>query len=176
MSKLLALPFLVVLACLMAGVYGMVHNQISYTVGPDYFHAFKFLQFNIAEALPYRIGAAIVGWRASWWMGLVIGTPIAAVALLMPSAAQMVRAFLLAALMVVVITLALGVLSLAFTIGASQYHLFRIPAGVADPVGFVRAGLMHDTSYAAGLIGLVAGMVYMILSVIRARRQVRARD
>lgn len=171
----MALPFLIVFSCVLAGVYGMVHNQISYTVGPEYFHAFKFLQFNISEALPPRIAAAIVGWRASWWMGLVIGTPIAAVTLLMPDARQMARAFVLAALIVVMITLALGVASLGIPIDAAQYHLFRIPQGVADPAGFVQAGLMHVTSYGAALIGLLVGMVTMIVAVIRARRKVRNR-
>ncbi len=176
MAKLLALPFLILLACLLAGLYGMVHNQISYTVGPDYFHAFKFLQFNIAEALPYRVGAAIVGWRASWWMGLVIGVPIAALALLMPSVGHMIRAFLRAAMMVVGMTLVLGVSSLAFTVDPDRYDLFRIPQGVEDPAGFVRAGLMHDASYVAGLIGLLAGVIYMIVAVVKARRRVRATD
>ena len=174
MAKLLALPFLIVSACLLAGLYGMVHNQISYTVGPDYFHAFKFLQFNIAEALPYRVGAAIVGWRASWWMGLVIGVPIAALALLMPSAGQMIRAFLGAAVIVVAITLVLGVSSLAFTVDPSRYDLFHIPPGVQDPARFVRAGLMHDASYVAGLVGLLAGVIYMIVAVVKARKRARA--
>lgn len=176
MTKLLALPLLIAFACLLAGIYGMVHNQISYTVGPDYFHAFKFHQFNIAEALPFRVGAAIVGWRASWWMGLIIGVPIAALSLAMPTARQMVGAFLKAALMVVVITLALGVASLAVPVDPSHYHHFRIPAAVEDVPGFVQAGLMHDTSYVAGMIGLVAGLIFMIVSVIRARRNGTAGD
>ncbi|MGI3185483.1 hypothetical protein [Nioella aestuarii] len=176
MAKLFALPFLLVLACLLAGTYGMVHNQISYTVGPDYFHAFKFHQFNIAEALPHRVGAAIVGWRASWWMGLVIGVPIAALSLAMPTARQMFGAFVKAALVVVTITLVLGVASLLVPTDPSQYRLFHIPAAVEDVQGFVRAGLMHDTSYLAGMIGLVSGAVYMIVAVIRARRNGLAGD
>lgn len=174
MARLVVLPVLIAVACLLAGVYGMVHNQISYTVGPDYFHAFKFRQFNIAEALPYRLGAAIVGWRASWWMGLVIGVPIAAVALAMPTVQQMVRAFLLAVLMVVGIALAFGVASLAIPVDPSQYHHFSIPSGVADAEGFARAGLMHNTSYFAGIVGLVVGVVFMLVAVIRARRGARA--
>ena len=176
MTKLLALPLLIALACLLAGIYGMVHNQISYTVGPDYFHAFKFHQFNIAEALPFRVGAAIVGWRASWWMGLVIGVPIATLALAMPTARQMAGAFVKAALMVVGITLALGVASLAVPVDPAQYHHFRIPAGVEDAQGFVRAGLRHNTSYFAGLLGLAVGVILMIVAVFGARRSAAIDD
>ena len=59
-----------------AGGYGAVHNHISYTVSPDYFHAFKFHQFGIPPELRGRVGASIVGWHASWWMGLFVGIPV----------------------------------------------------------------------------------------------------
>lgn len=73
MNKLALVPLLFLVACLLAGIYGAVHNQISYTVAPEYFTQFKFHQFQIDEAIPDRVGAAIVGWNAAWWMGIVIG-------------------------------------------------------------------------------------------------------
>ncbi len=64
---------LLLLSCLMAGLYGMLHNQISYTVSPEYFTSFKFRQSGVPPAMGDRAGAALVGWQASWWMGIVIG-------------------------------------------------------------------------------------------------------
>ncbi len=66
MSKAALFPVLLVAGCLICGLYGMLHNQISYTVAPEYFHAFKFDQFAIPNGLRNRIGASIVGWQASW--------------------------------------------------------------------------------------------------------------
>jgi hypothetical protein len=169
MTKLFVLPVLIGVACLLAGLYGMIHNQISYTVGPEYFTRFKFLQVHIAEALPYRTGAAIVGWRASWWMGLVIGAPIAFAALFLPDARSMARAFLRVSLLVVAITLALGTASLLVRMTPEIQALIPIPATVEDPAAFARAGLMHDTSYGAGLIGLLVGLVVMIRTIRRHR-------
>ncbi len=170
LSKLLALPILLAFACLLAGLYGMIHNQISYTVGPDYFHAFKFLQFHISPTVPPRVGAAVVGWQASWWMGVLIGAPIALVTLFMPTLRGMVGVFLRTAALVVAITLGLGLASLLLPVGEEHLHLIRIPAGVSDPVAFLRAGVMHDTSYLAGGIGLIIGLIVSLRSVIRARR------
>jgi hypothetical protein len=51
--------------CVLAGLYGAVHNQISYTVSPDYFWTFKFDQFGIPEALRGPLGASLVGWHDS---------------------------------------------------------------------------------------------------------------
>jgi hypothetical protein len=72
MLKLALAPVLLVIACLFAGMYGVVHNQISYTVSHEYFTQFKFYQFGI-EHVPNRFGVAVVGWNAAWWMGIVIG-------------------------------------------------------------------------------------------------------
>ena len=47
MKKLVTIPILFVLACLFAGIYGALHNQISYSVAPEYFTQFKFIQFQI---------------------------------------------------------------------------------------------------------------------------------
>ena len=64
MAKLALFPVLLAAACIVAGVYGALHNQISYSVSPEYFFAFKFHQFGIPEHLQNRIGASIVGCTA----------------------------------------------------------------------------------------------------------------
>ncbi|MFD2857128.1 hypothetical protein ACFSZS_23640 [Seohaeicola zhoushanensis] len=56
------------LAVLVAAAFGALHNQVSYTVGPDYFHAFKFRQFTIPREMdpasaPPRSGC----WQAGGW-------------------------------------------------------------------------------------------------------------
>ncbi|WP_424939200.1 hypothetical protein [Aliiroseovarius sp. S253] len=168
MRRLLALPIMVGFACVLAGIYGIVHNQISFTVGPDYFYALKFPQFRIPELLQSRIGAAYVGWQASWWMGLVIGIPIAVMSLGIPSAKQARRVFLQAAVLVVAITLTLGLVSLAFD--PPMEHI-PVPAAAEDPIGYGRAAMLHDTSYLAGMIGLVVGLIYVGAQVRSARRK-----
>ena len=47
---------IVVVAVLVAGLYGIAHNQISYTVAPEYFTKFKFRQFGLVDTpLPERV-------------------------------------------------------------------------------------------------------------------------
>src|SRR5262245_55465052 len=66
MKKLLTLFVLIVIAIFTAGVYGIVHDQISYTVSPEYFTKFKFEQFGLVDSpLPDRVKAGIVGFLAS---------------------------------------------------------------------------------------------------------------
>ncbi|MEH2503559.1 hypothetical protein V1290_002370 [Bradyrhizobium sp. AZCC 1578] len=57
-----------------AALFGMIHDQISYSVSPEYYTKFKFIQFRVIDLhVPDRIRFAIVGFRASWWMGIPLG-------------------------------------------------------------------------------------------------------
>jgi hypothetical protein len=74
MKKFLVFILLVLLAMLFSGIYGIFHDQVSYTVSPEYFTKFKFNQFGLDGLdLPDRVKVSIVGFLASWWMGIPIG-------------------------------------------------------------------------------------------------------
>lgn len=70
-NKIYTLIWIIILGSLIAGVYGIIHDQISYSVSEEYFTKFKFIQFGI-QNLPNRIGAGIVGFLATWWVGFPI--------------------------------------------------------------------------------------------------------
>lgn len=169
MTKLLLTPLLFTMACVFAGTYGAIHNQISYTVAPEYFTQFKFHQFRIAADLPDRVGAASVGWSAAWWMGIVIGIVLIPLGLAVRGNSNCfvttIRAFGVAALT----TLAVGLAALAVAClsldAASVGEITRYGNDIVDDVAFARAGAMHNFSYLGGFIGIVTAGIF-----IRRRR------
>jgi hypothetical protein len=170
MTKLLLMPALLVLGCLIAGVYGAVHDQVSFTASPDYFFAFKFHQFDIPPELQNRVGAAIVGWRATWWMGAVIGVPVVTAGLLLPGWQAYLKHSLIAFAVVALTALLVGMGALAIaglTISKTSLPNFHFPSGVVDRVAFARVGVMHNFSYLGGFLGIATGIVY--LAVARRR-------
>ncbi|MEM9367894.1 MAG: hypothetical protein AAGD07_18025 [Planctomycetota bacterium] len=168
MKRLLAFASLLLVACLISGIYGAVHNQVSYTVSHEYFTKFKFQQFQISPHLHDRWGAALVGWQASWWMGLIIGCFLIPAGLLL----RHDRAFVIAVLRsfgVVLGTAALigsaALLISTFTVvprwdGA---WIFRGQV-ILDDAPFRRVAVMHNFSYVGGLIGIFTGFA----SIVRA--------
>ncbi|WP_165978741.1 hypothetical protein [Antarcticimicrobium luteum] len=40
--KIAQFAIMLAFACLMAGIYGVILHQVSYTLGADYFHNYKF--------------------------------------------------------------------------------------------------------------------------------------
>ena len=165
MKKLLLMPVLLVLGCFCAGLYGVLHDQLSYAVSHEYFTRFKFFQFNIPPHLRGHVGAAIVGWSATWWMGIVIGVFIIPTGLIIRGT----RAFFITTLKsFVVVTLTAAVIGLGallvsfFTIRESARPPFWYPDGIIDKVSFARVGTMHNFSYLGGMIGIITGVIYLI--------------
>ena len=77
--RFLTFIVLICVSMLIAGSYGALHDQISYTVSDEYFTKFKYKQFGLTHSdLPDRVKVAIIGFRASWWMGIPIGFIISA--------------------------------------------------------------------------------------------------
>ncbi|MDG2012602.1 MAG: hypothetical protein P8J33_03805 [Pirellulaceae bacterium] len=161
-KKLLIIPVLVVIACFFAGVYGAVHNQISYTVAPEYFTKFKFHQFGLIH-FQDRVGAAIVGWNAAWWMGVIIGAVLIPLGLLIRGNANyfwgMIRVFGTVALTTLIVGLV--ALAIAFVVVDPDNigEFTRYNNEIDDNAAFARAGTMHNFSYLGGLIGIITGAI-----------------
>ena len=55
-----------VTGALIAGAYGILHDQITYTISPEYFTKLKFEQFHYANfGLPRRVFVGEVGFLAT---------------------------------------------------------------------------------------------------------------
>jgi hypothetical protein len=159
--------------CLLAGLYGAVLDEISYTVSHDYFGAFKFDQFGIPEVLRGRLGASSVGWHASWRMGIYIGVPALLVALIFPGSKDYLRQALIAFAVVMATGLVVGLGGLMVatcTITEANAPWFCVPERVTDPVAFQRAGMMYNRSYLGGALGILTAWAYLIVARFRLGR------
>ncbi len=166
---------LVILAAISAAVFGALHNQLSYSVGPDYFHVIKFPQFNLAPDVSPRVGAAIVGVQASWWMGVIVGIPAFLYGLFRVPTARTYLAAGIGAIGAVVLLSAfaalLGLIAGIALAGSGWFaDLIAIPAGL-DRAEFLRAGMMHDASYLGGALGALVAFwpMHRAVAIDRAR-------
>jgi hypothetical protein len=178
MKKLLIMPVLLFLVCIIAGLYGCLHDQISYSVSPEYFTKFKFDQFNIPEHLHNRLGVAVVGWRATWWMGIVIGVFVIPSGLIMKGWKNYFVQTLLSFAVVAVTALVVGLGALVvsfFTIHEGSLPPWSYPDALTDVVSYARVGTMHNFGYLGGFIGILTGTGYLIVKRIRMNKTRRLR-
>ena len=175
MKKILTFVLLIVISSLLGGLYGILHDQLTYSISPEYYTKFKFVQFGFIDSgseavLPNpRSYVSLVGLLATWWMGLLIGSFLALVGFIHSGWRQMfivtLKAFLLTMLLAFIaglIGLAYGHFFLAHLPKADFTHWY-IPENLSDFKSFIKVGSMHNFSYLGGVIGLVIGMVYTIL-------------
>lgn len=167
--SLVDVPVMLVVAligALVAGAYGIVHDQITYTISPEYFTQLKFPQFHYADfGWGDRAFAATIGFLASWWVGGVAGWLLAR--RLLPQ--QPRRAAYRQLVLGFACVLTMGVI---FGGGGYVYGLWRGPDAdysawqwavqrlqVQDLWAFVRVAYIHNASYLGGLAGLVIALL-----------------
>ena len=176
MKKFVIYLVLVALAIVAAGLYGIVHNQISYTVAPEYFTKFKFHQFGLTNtSLPDRVRASMVGFLASWWMGIPIGLLVGAAGFIHRDHREMFRVTLWSFLVVIGFTLLFGFGGLLYGyhrtvhINISDYRGWFIPDDVTNLRRFLCAGYMHNSSYFGGTLAIFVAWIYHIVTWLRAQ-------
>ena len=159
---------LVFFSAIIGGIYGVLHDQISYTFSPEYFTELKFNQFGLYWAYDVpRLGAAAVGWIATWWMGVLVSLLLGGFGFFWFSTpGDMASSLMRAVLVVVGVALLTGLLGLAWgyiRVNPSnvENYLRFVPDTVQNQVQFVRVGFMHNASYLGGLTGLIAGIIYL---------------
>ena len=176
MKKLLVYVLIVLLAVFAAGLYGIVHNQVSYTVAPEYFTKFKFRQFALTDTpLPERVRASMVGFLASWWMGIPIGLLVGAAGFIHRGHQRMLRISLWSLLVTVGFTLLFGLCGLLYGylqtehIEITEYRGWFIPPDVTNLRRFLCAGYMHNASYLGGLLATLVAWAFHVVIRVRTK-------
>jgi hypothetical protein len=161
---------------IIAGGFGIVHDQITYTISPEYFTRMKFDQFRRADfGLPPRVFVAEIGFLATWWVGLIAAWFLARVAL--PKFESPEKRVLVAMAIIVGFT----VLSGAAGYFAGPGWLGNRPGwrdaldsfGVLDTTAFNRVAGIHLGSYLGAFWGWVAMMVRFVMRPRTASLQTR---
>ena len=150
----------------LAGFCGVLHDQITYSISPEYFTRLKFVQFHYADfGLPPRIFVAEIGFLAAWWVGFFAAWFIARIAVPAFPRATAFRYCVQGCLIVLAFALAASIAGCVFGVlhgpdysawsgYASKLHILDLPA-------FVRAACIHNASYLGALIGLIVAMLYI---------------
>lgn len=161
---------IVTIAPIIGGAYGILHDQLTYTISPEYYTKFKFYQFGLVDEgmeaiFPNpRIQVSAVGFLATWWMGSLIGLFLGLVGLVHRDSKQMFRATLKAIVLTVSVVFATGLVGLAI----GKFYLAEkgmygwLPGNILDTRNFIAVGSMHNFSYLGGLLGLMAGAIYSV--------------
>jgi len=151
---------------LLAGLYGILHDQVTYSISHEYFTRLKFSQFHYANfGLPPRAFVAEIGFLATWWVGFLAGWFIARITVPGFARVAVLRLSLLGFLIVFVSAFVAAFvgygLSLLHGPDYSAWEGLASSLGILDLPSFVRVAYIHNASYLGGLVGLAAAIIYL---------------
>ena len=165
MKKVIVFIVILVFTPLICGIYGILHDQFTYTISPEYYTKFKFIQFQTAEAIPNRLVVSIVGFMATWWVGIPLGIVLALTGLIHKDWREMLKIYLKSIIRIIPVAFLVGLIGLFYGWGfhkESDLHWF-FPDNLIDTKQFMMVGSMHNFSYVGGVIGLIVGVIYQII-------------
>ncbi len=151
---------------LLAAIYGIAHDQLTYTISPEYFTHFKFQQFAYADfGWPDRWFVVVIGALATWWVGGIAAWFLARWS--MPGRVRNEACRLIAwgFLCIFACALVFGIAGYGYGVwrGSGGDYSAWEPSlrarGISDTWGFVRVAYVHNAGYAGALVGLIAGVV-----------------
>lgn len=152
-----------------AGIYGILHDQITWTIGPEYFTKLKFHQFAWADpgwGGP-RVFAGTIGFLATWWVGALVAWILCRVSLWhedrIPPTGEMTRAFG-SVFVVSMLTAAGGWIwgQWRKTTGYDEgWHDLMYSLGVKTPEEFMTVAYIHNASYLGGMLGMTVALIWL---------------
>lgn len=154
------------LITLLAGLYGIVHDQLTYSISSEYFTRFKYEQFGFEPAWfgGHRPTVAVIVFLATWWVGLFIGVVFGLLGLVAVHKAVLVKTLLRAMRLAFGTTIAAGVAGYFY----GRFFLAKtgvtwwLPDNLQHPANFITVGSIHNSGYCGGILGLLGGVVYML--------------
>ncbi len=170
--KILTIFLVAAMASVIAGIYGVINDQITFSISSEYYTKFKFIQFNLAnenniDKIKFpRIFVAIVGFLATWWFGLVLGFILGIFNLIQTSWQKLFKVSFNALSIAILVTFITGILGLFYGFfflshqPRSNFEGWFIPYNLENFRNFIAVGSMHNFSYIGGILGLIVAIFY----------------
>lgn len=181
MQKIKLFLFIIFLTPLICGTFGILHDQITYSISYEYYTRFKFIQFGLVDEdgamlMNHRLGAVIVGFGATWWVGIPIGLFYAITLMFFKNTESLYKLYFKTVLLTFAITIVTSF------VGYFYWKIFLqneppnwyLPEHVTDKDSFFCVGSIHNFSYLGAEIGLMAGMLYLILLKRKEKHSIRS--
>ena len=155
-----------VVGALLAGLYGVLHDQVTYSISPEYFIRLKFSQFHYADfGLPPRAFVAEIGFLATWWVGFLAAWFIARIAVPGFPRAAAFRYSMRGFLIIYAFAFAAAILGYGLSLlhgpDYSGWEDLAATLGILDVPSFVRVAYIHNASYLGAVAGLIAAIIYL---------------
>lgn len=150
---------LLILAPLLASIYGFIHDQITFVISEEFFTKFRFNNYDMPENWHPRARAGMIGVMNAWKVGIPFGIILTFVGRIHQNTRKLLfyttYAYILTFTLSFVFSMIAFYLPAAPDIASIQQ---RMPANILDPAAFQRVVQMNNFGYVGGIIGMILGI------------------
>jgi len=164
-ARLREYGFLVFSTALAVG-FAVVHDQITASISSEYFLVFKGLR---DDPRPYRLAAALLAVKGSYWVGLVLGTAMLVANNPSRRRLQLPYRKLTRLSMVPLVAATAGALVMAPVFWLVDFGQHATAVAIAGSPGSTRFLLVWGI-HAGSYLGAIAGGIASVTLILRARR------
>ncbi|RYY77166.1 MAG: hypothetical protein EOO52_06705 [Gammaproteobacteria bacterium] len=157
---------------ILAALYGIIHDQITFTISPEYFTKMKFKQFSYADFhIGDRFFVATIGALATWWVGFFIGWFLSRSIINSSNEITMSKKIKLGFTIVFLSAIIISSIVALYTFLIPDFYDYRYWKStldyynIKDSDAFIRVAFIHYASYLGGIGGLI--IAFLTLKVKR---------
>ncbi|CAM3486506.1 hypothetical protein [Flavobacterium chungbukense] len=166
MKKALVFVCVIFLSVLIATLFGVLHNQFTYTISEEFFTEYLFEKFGFVEygRNTPRLTASIIGVWTVWWIGLYAGFIFGFIGFFSSNTKEMIKSISEAVIIMLLTTIIIGLLGLCYGfLGFSSLEsTCCFPLPIKNVKNLIAVSEMHKFSYAGGAIGAILGVSWQI--------------
>jgi hypothetical protein len=172
-KKLLTIILVALIASAIAGIYGVINDQITFTISSEYYTKYRFLQYNLVQVegdsriIHPRVLVVLIAFLSTWWFPLISGLIIVIFNLIQNTWKMLLKTSVLAMLISFLITVFSAIIG--FILGSliisklPKYYFADwcfIPDKLNDYENYITAGTMDVFNSFGGFLGLIVAIFY----------------
>jgi len=147
---------LLILAPMLASIYGFIHDQITFSISEEFFTKFRFLEYDLPKTWHPRAKAGFIGILIAWKAGIPFGIILTFVGRIHKRDLD----FLNYTVMTYVATFFMSFLltMIAIYMPESSEDALTLPPDIIDRMAFERVVTINNFGYVGGIIGMLCGV------------------
>ncbi|UWY26378.1 hypothetical protein N4T20_11710 [Flavobacterium sp. TR2] len=173
MKKAIVFVSSIFLSIFIATLFGVLHNQFTYTISDEFFTEYLFEKFGFVEygRNTPRLTASIIGVWSVWWIGLSAGFIFSFIGFFSGNTKEMIKSISTAIIIMLAVTIIIGLLGLCYGfLGFSSLEsTCCFPLQIENVKNLIAVSEMHKFSYAGGAIGGIFGIFWHIKILLKNR-------
>jgi hypothetical protein len=155
---------LLILAPMMAALYGFIHDQITFSISEEFFTKFRFAHYDFPHAWHPRARAGMIGIINAWKTGIPFGIILTAVGRIHANTHKLLFYTFYTYLLTFFMSFAFAIIAEYVPVSTDVVNFRQtLPENITDPIAFQRVVQINNFGYVGGIVGMLMGIGLHIL-------------